>query len=136
MTRHLDMTGSVFGQWTVLVHCPPPPGRRETEAWWLCRCSCGTERPVRGATLRNGTSRSCGCAGTSPALGLREVARLRKSLGMTAAKLAAAAGICPATLSQIESGHTKDPSVYTVARIARTLGVNIEDLLGDIDDAD
>ena len=28
----------------------------------LCRCACGTEKRVTVGTLRNGTSRSCGCA--------------------------------------------------------------------------
>lgn len=30
-------------------------------AKYLCRCSCGTERVVRGKHLRDGTSKSCGC---------------------------------------------------------------------------
>ena len=31
------------------------------EITWNCLCDCGTERVVRGAYLRNGTSTSCGC---------------------------------------------------------------------------
>lgn len=28
---------------------------------WLCDCSCGGEKPVRGHDLRNGKTKSCGC---------------------------------------------------------------------------
>lgn len=28
---------------------------------WNCRCDCGVERVVRGSSLRNGLTRSCGC---------------------------------------------------------------------------
>ncbi len=28
---------------------------------WLCRCDCGTERPVERGSLLNGYSKSCGC---------------------------------------------------------------------------
>jgi hypothetical protein len=28
---------------------------------WLCRCECGTEKPVESWTLAYGTSKSCGC---------------------------------------------------------------------------
>ena len=49
--RFIDMTGSTFGQWTVLDYA----GRSK----WLCRCSCGRTAVVVGATLRNGTSTKC-----------------------------------------------------------------------------
>jgi hypothetical protein len=57
-TRHL--VGKRFGAWTVLERLPRRPGR-DTD--WLCRCQCGTERPVRGYALRAGISTSCGAAG-------------------------------------------------------------------------
>lgn len=28
---------------------------------WLCRCVCGTEKPIPGRSLRTGEARSCGC---------------------------------------------------------------------------
>lgn len=49
-----DLTGKKFGKWVVL--------KRGDGNKWLCRCECGTEREVVGATLKNGTSTSCGCA--------------------------------------------------------------------------
>lgn len=54
-----DLTGRTFGRWTVI-------GRARTrdytlEPGWKVRCSCGRTSTVRGETLRNGTSKSCGC---------------------------------------------------------------------------
>jgi hypothetical protein len=46
--------GSVFGSWTVISDTTP----RHV----LCRCSCGVEREVLRASLRFGSSTSCGCA--------------------------------------------------------------------------
>ncbi len=46
------------------------------EAIWSCRCDCGKATEVRGSTLRNGESQSCGClrlelAHDRPGAGLR-----------------------------------------------------------------
>ena len=46
--------GDTFDLWTALEKYSP---KRKLV---LCRCECGTERPVRGAHLANGESRSCG----------------------------------------------------------------------------
>lgn len=56
--RH-DLSGKRFGRWTVLsIHSE----RSASDgAMWLCRCDCGTERPVKALSLRSGTSQSCGC---------------------------------------------------------------------------
>ena len=56
MIRFIDLTGKRFGRWKVLaIH---PERRRPL---WLCRCDCGGERIVRGDSLREGRSNSCGC---------------------------------------------------------------------------
>lgn len=52
-----DLTGNVFGRLTVL-------GYHHTDkkvAYWSCLCSCGNEVVVRGSSLRNGMTKSCGC---------------------------------------------------------------------------
>lgn len=54
--RH-DLTGQVFGRLTALR----PTAAESTEATWLCQCECGNRKAVRSSTLRNGTTRSCGC---------------------------------------------------------------------------
>ena len=52
----LDLIGQSFGQWKVisLSHV-------DKVTYWLCRCECGTERPVRGAALTRGSTIGCGC---------------------------------------------------------------------------
>jgi hypothetical protein len=60
MAAFIDMTGQRFGRWTVVE-------RDETrKRKWLCRCECGTEKPVDGASLRSGASASCGGCGSPP----------------------------------------------------------------------
>lgn len=55
----IDMTGQVYGRYTVLRVAE---GRNErAQICWHCRCECGTERVVPGIELRTGNTRSCGC---------------------------------------------------------------------------
>ena len=55
----IDLTGMKFGRWTVLaLH---PKRTRLRRAIFLCRCDCGSEHLVQGASLRGGWSQSCGC---------------------------------------------------------------------------
>ena len=56
----INLTGKTFGVWKVLGQAPTPPGKNRS-AHWKCVCECGAERVVKGARLRNGRSRSCGC---------------------------------------------------------------------------
>ena len=53
-----ELSGQVFGRWTVLKdYILTPRGERK----WACRCVCGTERYVLERTLKSGGSLSCGC---------------------------------------------------------------------------
>lgn len=54
----IDMTNRVYGRWTVLRVAGKSNGG---SILWQCRCECGAEKTVNGATLRVGESRSCGC---------------------------------------------------------------------------
>lgn len=56
--RLIDITGQVFGLWTVLRQ---DGNRPEGGALFLARCQCGTEKRVLGADLRRGQSTNCGC---------------------------------------------------------------------------
>ena len=58
--QFIDLTGQMFGRWKVQeFSCFNKWGT----ASWLCECSCPnhTRKVVSGASLRNGTSTSCGC---------------------------------------------------------------------------
>jgi hypothetical protein len=52
-----DLTGKVFGRWTVIRQAE----KQGTTRMWLCRCECGVEKAVKGFSLTYGESRSCGC---------------------------------------------------------------------------
>ena len=58
MSRKIDLTNQKFGRWTVLYEIPE---RKNNNIYWHCKCECGNEKDVRGADLRNGSSKSCGC---------------------------------------------------------------------------
>jgi hypothetical protein len=53
-----DITGQVFGRLTVIEEA----GKDKNKCvLWLCQCICGNDVTVRGASLRNGHTSSCGC---------------------------------------------------------------------------
>lgn len=51
------MAGMRFGRLTVIERAPKP----SRAAYWLCQCDCGKSATVRGANLRCGKTKSCGC---------------------------------------------------------------------------
>lgn len=52
-----DLTGQRFGKWLVLRAAPEC-----SKAYrFLCRCDCGTEKPVYYHSLLSGVSTNCGC---------------------------------------------------------------------------
>lgn len=53
----IDLMGKRFGRWQVIG----PREKRNGVSVWLCRCDCGNEERPSGQSLRNGTSKSCGC---------------------------------------------------------------------------
>ena len=75
MSWLIDLTGQRFGRWTVLKKMPKQEYKTTSSAWWLCRCDCGKEAIVSSASLRKGTSKSCGCYRTEL---IRERARKEK----------------------------------------------------------
>lgn len=53
-----DLTGLTFNRLTVIGFSHRD---QYSKAFWICRCSCGTERPFEGNNIRIGHSKSCGC---------------------------------------------------------------------------
>ena len=55
----IDLTGKVFGRWTVLMEntIKSKDGRPR----WNVICECGTNSTVSGSDLRRGHTKSCGC---------------------------------------------------------------------------
>lgn len=60
MGNMIDLSGQRFGRLTVLCLGQKLPNGLST---WVCKCDCGKVKEVRGALLRKGTTRSCGCLG-------------------------------------------------------------------------
>lgn len=57
MKNAVDLTGAKFHRWTVVGGYQ----RIDKQSYWLCRCECGTEKIVASGSLKNGSSKSCGC---------------------------------------------------------------------------
>lgn len=77
----LDLTGETFDRWFVLRRAEDRVSRAGVAVrQWLCRCSCGTEKPVLASSLRQGKSRSCGCLRKEVLPEARRLARLRRQV--------------------------------------------------------
>ena len=57
MGKVKDLTGLVFGRLKVLSFAE----KRNTKAFWLCRCECGKEKIIKGSSLLSRQNPSCGC---------------------------------------------------------------------------
>lgn len=55
-----DFSGRKIGYLEVVGPCKNP-GSKHKGRYWLCRCACGTEKPVPQVTLANSNDPSCGC---------------------------------------------------------------------------
>lgn len=56
--RHEDLTGKRFGRLVVLEEAER---NKSGDIMWLCKCDCGNTTIVRGSSLKNGDTKSCGC---------------------------------------------------------------------------
>lgn len=60
---------------------------------------------------------------------LKNLAKLRKEKGFTQEGLARKANISFHTLVKIENGGIKNPRIETVIKLAKALGINLDDLV-------
>lgn len=58
MRKVINLIGKQYGRLTVIKYIGKD---KYNNAMWKCKCSCGNTITIRGATLRNGKARSCGC---------------------------------------------------------------------------
>lgn len=57
-----DLTNQTFGRLKVLSRVEDyisPNGRHDAQ--WLCQCECGKTKVIRGSSLKNNLTKSCGC---------------------------------------------------------------------------
>ena len=59
----------------------------------------------------------------------KKIKKLRTGLGLSQDELARKADVPYTTLTKIETGVIKKPSVYVVAKIAKALDISIEELI-------
>jgi putative transcriptional regulator len=59
----------------------------------------------------------------------KNIKKYRKEKGLSQDKLARLADIAHATIIKIESGGIQSPTIDTVQKIAKALGVTIDDLI-------
>lgn len=58
MPKFIDLTGRRFGRLIVIERCGCTP---HGDVKWKCLCDCGCDAVVIGASLKNGSTKSCGC---------------------------------------------------------------------------
>ena len=61
MGKKIDLTGREFGELRVIAEHPE---RKNKKIYWVCKCSCGTEKLISGSDLKSGKIKSCGCLKT------------------------------------------------------------------------
>jgi hypothetical protein len=79
MQVSIDETGNRYGRLVVIERAAQSTQNRK--ARWICRCDCGTLKPITGASLRKKTTQSCGCLSkemTSKRNALRRYDSLRR----------------------------------------------------------
>ncbi len=59
----------------------------------------------------------------------KNIKKYRAGMAISQDKLSKLAGITLHTITKIESGATPDPRIETMAKIAKGLGVSIDDLM-------
>lgn len=73
MGKKIDLTGQIFGRLTVIKEAP----KIDNKARWVCQCSCGKQKIIRGDSLRNGATKSCGCLAKEKAIEQIEKNRIK-----------------------------------------------------------
>jgi hypothetical protein len=85
MGKFVDLTGMTFGRLTVIRRAEDNQTNRSHGPRYLCVCSCHkrTEKVLLGYSLKNGTTRSCGCLRSESSTERGQARSKRKALGVT-----------------------------------------------------
>jgi len=59
----------------------------------------------------------------------KNIRKYRKEKGLSQDKLSKLADVAHATIIKIESGSNKNPTIETLAKIAKALGIGVDDLI-------
>ena len=59
----------------------------------------------------------------------KNIKKYRKERGLSQDKLSRLADVSHATIIKIESGGTQSPTIDTVQKIAKAIGIGVEDLI-------
>ena len=57
MTIKQNLIGQKFGRLTVINEAPA----KNNNTFWKCICECGNEKNINASSLKNGSTKSCGC---------------------------------------------------------------------------
>jgi hypothetical protein len=76
-SRSGSLVGQRFGRMTVSSRHPDNGSYGHTR--WVAKCDCGTEKPVLGASLLSGVTKSCGCLRQENTANLAKVRAARAS---------------------------------------------------------
>ena len=58
MCREKNEIGNKYGKLTVIARAES----KKKGVYWLCQCTCGGKKVIQGIRLRNGNTKTCGCA--------------------------------------------------------------------------
>ena len=111
--------GTKYGMWTVIEEVIRDKGQH-----FRCVCDCGIERIVAAITLRNGTSKSCGCTKRSKTAKSNIVELRKASRRSIEAFEMIAEGFLPLADLITEAGEP----VWSFESIAKILGTNPKEL--------
>lgn len=74
----LELESKTFNRLTVLRRHTKPRDKNG-KSLWICRCSCGTEKIIRGGDIHTGATQSCGCLAREEA---RKFLQQRRDAGL------------------------------------------------------
>lgn len=76
--KKLELGGMIFNSLTVIREAEKPR-ENANGTYWLCRCECGNEIVARGASLKQGRPKSCGCKKSEKSRLMMKALRLKQS---------------------------------------------------------